>query len=183
MDTQELWESPEMGVHLPKSRPPYPATFRAESSFGTLKAERIDRYTWPNGGAARQAIFAWLGVFYNRQRRHSALGYVSPVRFEGGQREATAALPAAVHETGASSPLPPNLSPSPWYGRTTVVELPTHLRGGAVRSLIPHRSVLPRPGCSPLVPTSNTPVTRYPLPPPTPYSPISITRSAKRSMK
>jgi hypothetical protein len=32
--------------------------------------------------AARTALFAYLEVFYNRQRRHSALGYLSPVAYE-----------------------------------------------------------------------------------------------------
>lgn len=54
----------------------------AESFFATLKSELIDRQPWPTHRAARQAIFEWLEVFYNRQRRHSALGYLSPVAFE-----------------------------------------------------------------------------------------------------
>jgi putative transposase len=54
----------------------------AESFFATLKAELIDRQTWPTRRAARQAIFAWIEVFYNRRRRHSALGYLSPAAFE-----------------------------------------------------------------------------------------------------
>ena len=37
---------------------------------------------WPTRRLARQAIFAWIAVFYNRQRSHSALGYRSPVAFE-----------------------------------------------------------------------------------------------------
>ncbi len=54
----------------------------AESFFATLKSELIDRQVWPTRRAARQAIFEWLEVFYNRQRRHSALGYLSPAAFE-----------------------------------------------------------------------------------------------------
>jgi putative transposase len=52
-----------------------------ESFFGTLKSELVDRYRWPTRRAARQAIFEWIEVFSNRQRRHSALGYLSPVGF------------------------------------------------------------------------------------------------------
>jgi len=55
----------------------------AESFFATFKAELIDRQRWPTRQAARHAIFEWLEVFYNRQRRHSALGYLSPAAFEG----------------------------------------------------------------------------------------------------
>ena len=54
----------------------------AESFFATLKAELIDRRRWPTRAAARQAIFEWVEVWYNRQRRHSALGYLSPTAFE-----------------------------------------------------------------------------------------------------
>jgi putative transposase len=54
----------------------------AESFFATLKTELIDRQVWPTRRAARQAIFEWIEVFYNRQRRHSALGYLSPAAFE-----------------------------------------------------------------------------------------------------
>jgi len=54
----------------------------AESFFATLKSELIDTRPWPTRRAARQAIFEWLEVWYNRQRAHSALGYRSPVAFE-----------------------------------------------------------------------------------------------------
>ena len=54
----------------------------AESFFGTLKAELVQGQRWPSRRAARLAVFEWLEVFYNRQRRHSALAYLSPVTFE-----------------------------------------------------------------------------------------------------
>jgi transposase InsO family protein len=63
----------------------------AESFFATFKSELIDPVRWPTRQAARQAIFAWLEVFSNRQRRHSALGYLSPVAFEA-QNALTAAV-------------------------------------------------------------------------------------------
>jgi putative transposase len=47
----------------------------AESFFSTLKAELVEARHWPTRAAARLAIFAWLEVWYNRQRRHSALAY------------------------------------------------------------------------------------------------------------
>ena len=54
----------------------------AESFFATLKAELTDTKTWPTRGAARLAIFEWIEVWYNRQRRHSALAYRAPVAHE-----------------------------------------------------------------------------------------------------
>lgn len=60
----------------------------AESFFATFKAELIDRQRWPSRAAAHDAIFDWLEVFYNRQRRHSALGYRSPATFEASMAPA-----------------------------------------------------------------------------------------------
>ena len=40
----------------------------------------------PTRDAARQALFEYIEVFYNRKRRHSALGYLSPVRSEESRR-------------------------------------------------------------------------------------------------
>ena len=63
----------------------------AESFFATLKAECVEMRSWPTRAAARQAIFEWIEVWYNRQRRHSALGYLSPVAFEERQGDDVAA--------------------------------------------------------------------------------------------
>ena len=54
----------------------------AESFFATLKAELVDTHCWPSHTAARAAIFEWIEVWYNRQRRHSALAYRSPALVE-----------------------------------------------------------------------------------------------------
>jgi putative transposase len=53
-----------------------------ESFFGTLKEECVERQTYQTRAQARQAIFDYLEVFYNRQRKHSSLGYVSPTAYE-----------------------------------------------------------------------------------------------------
>lgn len=53
-----------------------------ESFFGTLKRELIYGYRFKTRAEARQAIFEYIEVFYNRIRLHSALGYMSPVEFE-----------------------------------------------------------------------------------------------------
>jgi len=54
----------------------------AESFFGTLKNELIYRRPWPTREQARDAIGEYIEIFYNRIRRHSTIGGVSPARFE-----------------------------------------------------------------------------------------------------
>jgi transposase InsO family protein len=54
----------------------------AESFFSTLKAELVHRQGWPTRARARQAIFEFIEVFYNRRRLHSSLGYLSPAAYE-----------------------------------------------------------------------------------------------------
>jgi transposase InsO family protein len=58
----------------------------AESFFATLKVELVHDALWPTRAAARTALFDYIEVFYNRQRLHSTLGYVSPVEFEEANR-------------------------------------------------------------------------------------------------
>ncbi len=53
-----------------------------ERFFGTLKTEVVYQQRFATRRDARQAIFEYIEVFYNRQRRHSALGYLSPITFE-----------------------------------------------------------------------------------------------------
>ncbi|HYO88356.1 MAG TPA: IS3 family transposase, partial [Candidatus Limnocylindrales bacterium] len=52
-----------------------------ESFWGKLKTECADR-PFESRAAARLALFEYIELWYNRQRRHSALGYLSPVAFE-----------------------------------------------------------------------------------------------------
>jgi len=54
----------------------------AESFFGTLKTEWVDDEDYRTREQAKQSLFEYIEVFYNRQRRHSYLGYVSPNEFE-----------------------------------------------------------------------------------------------------
>lgn len=54
----------------------------AESFFSTLKTEWTDDLDYKTKAEARQSIFEYIEVFYNRQRRHSYLGYLSPVEYE-----------------------------------------------------------------------------------------------------
>jgi putative transposase len=54
----------------------------AESFFGTLECELLDRYTFRTQADARQAVFRYIEGWYNPRRRHSSLGYLSPAKFE-----------------------------------------------------------------------------------------------------
>jgi len=54
----------------------------AESFFGTLKTELVDDEDYRTRAEAKQSLFEYIEVFYNRQRRHSYLGYVSPEEYE-----------------------------------------------------------------------------------------------------
>ena len=53
-----------------------------ESFWGTLKTEHVYRRTFANREQAKRSIFLWIEGWYNRRRRHSALGYRSPEQFE-----------------------------------------------------------------------------------------------------
>jgi putative transposase len=54
----------------------------AESFWASIKVEFYDRYLWPTKLAAKLALGDWIERVYNRRRRHSALGMISPVDFE-----------------------------------------------------------------------------------------------------
>ncbi len=57
----------------------------AESFFATLKLELVDRRSWATRAQARRAVFEFIEVFYNRQRLHSSLGYLTPAEYEARQ--------------------------------------------------------------------------------------------------
>jgi len=60
-----------------------------ESFFGSLKEECVGSTIYPSHEQARLSLFEYLEVYYNRQRRHSSLGYVSPLMYEQlGKQEA-----------------------------------------------------------------------------------------------
>ena len=64
----------------------------AESFFATLECELLDRNHWSTRAGLRTAVFDFIEVFYNRQRRHSTLAYATPTSYE--QQRASSA-PAA----------------------------------------------------------------------------------------
>jgi putative transposase len=51
-----------------------------ESFFGSLKTELVHRTTFPTKAAARRALFDYLEIFYNRRRRHSGIGFLTPAQ-------------------------------------------------------------------------------------------------------
>jgi transposase InsO family protein len=53
-----------------------------ESFFGTLKDECVGETLYTSHDEARLALFTYIEVYYNRVRRHSTLGYVSPLQYE-----------------------------------------------------------------------------------------------------
>lgn len=63
-----------------------------ESVISTVKAELVDREVFATKDLARLAIFDYIECFYNPQRRHSTLGYLSPIEYE---EKMGAAAPAA----------------------------------------------------------------------------------------
>lgn len=62
-----------------------------ESFFGSMQIELLDRRSWSMRAELGDAIFEWIEAFYNPRRRHSALGYRSPIEFETLHTAAAAA--------------------------------------------------------------------------------------------
>ena len=60
----------------------------AESFFGTLKTELVHHEKFKTRAQAKQAIFEYIEVFYNRKRRHTANEYLSPAEFENKMKSA-----------------------------------------------------------------------------------------------
>jgi putative transposase len=53
-----------------------------ESLIGTMKIEKLDRQPWRSVEDVRAGVFDWIETWYNRRRRHSSLGYLSPLEYE-----------------------------------------------------------------------------------------------------
>lgn len=54
----------------------------AESFFASLECELLDRRSFKSKTEARLAVFTWIEGWYNPRRRHSSLGYLSPINYE-----------------------------------------------------------------------------------------------------
>ncbi len=63
-----------------------------ESFFATLQTELLDTEQWSRRDQLANAIFSFIEIHYNRKRRHSTLGYLSPVDYERSM-QATQATP------------------------------------------------------------------------------------------
>ncbi len=53
-----------------------------ESFWSTMQIELLNRKKWKSRIELANAIFEFIEVFYNRQPKHSKIGYISPVEFE-----------------------------------------------------------------------------------------------------
>jgi putative transposase len=62
-----------------------------ESFFATLKQQLVYHQQYQTRKEAKQDIFEYIEVWYNRQRRHATLGYLSPEQFENKRRYQMAA--------------------------------------------------------------------------------------------
>ena len=65
-----------------------------ESFFATLECELLDRCRFKTQAEARRAVFEFIEGFYNSRRRHSSIGYLSPINYER-QHHAAAVIPDA----------------------------------------------------------------------------------------
>jgi putative transposase len=61
----------------------------SESFFATYKKELIHTRPWNDLDDVRRHTFRWIEGYYNRRRRHSTLGYLTPDEYELGYRELT----------------------------------------------------------------------------------------------
>jgi Integrase core domain len=71
----------------------------AESFFATLECELLDRRSFKTKTEARTALFTYIEGWYNARRRHSGLGYLSPLNFER-KHQTTGPMPTPHGERG-----------------------------------------------------------------------------------
>lgn len=76
-----------------------------ESFFGTLKSELVHQRQYRSRAEAKRDIFVYIEGFYNRRRRHSALGYHSPEQFENSYY-------LSLNSASTKSGKPQNLAPN-----------------------------------------------------------------------
>jgi putative transposase len=76
----------------------------AESFFATLECELLDRRRFETQAEARMAVFEFIEGFYNPRRRHSSLGYLSPIEYERCH-ESKAVAPGTPEPAGVLAPV------------------------------------------------------------------------------
>ncbi len=80
----------------------------AESFFATLEREVLNRRRFKSQAEARMAIFEWIEGWYNPHRRHSGLGYRSPVNYERAHHQARVRM-TELPPPAATEPTPGNI--------------------------------------------------------------------------
>ena len=75
----------------------------AESFFATLEREALNRRRFRSQAEARMAIFEWIEGWYNPHRRHSGLGYRSPVNYERAHHQARVRMAELLPPAAADS--------------------------------------------------------------------------------
>jgi putative transposase len=73
-----------------------------ESFFATLECELLERRKFKTKAEARMAVFQFIEGWYNPGRRHSALGYTSPINYERKARERLESLTRIIHDGGGA---------------------------------------------------------------------------------
>src|SRR5438874_9505601 len=68
-----------------------------ESFFGTLKTELVHQGEYPDRDTARRDLFAYIEGYYNRQRIHSAIGYITLNRQRRNPHNPVSTLPGEDH--------------------------------------------------------------------------------------
>jgi putative transposase len=100
----------------------------AESFFATLECELLDRHRFKTQAEARIAVFGFIEGFYNLRRRHSSLGYLSPIKFESqfaetilgpGAHEHAAVLAPVKERPGNAAASRIDIVPAVLDGRST----------------------------------------------------------------
>ena len=65
-----------------------------ESFWSRVQVELLDRPVWSTRLELATALFEYLEIFHNRQRRHSSLGMLTPIDFETRRKSAAESTPA-----------------------------------------------------------------------------------------
>lgn len=87
-----------------------------ESFWGRMQTDLLNRRRWRTRLELADAIFEYLEIFHNRQRRHSALGMLTPIEFELRTTPSIAWSPATrLHVSRGTSPppIPERFTPGP----------------------------------------------------------------------